>query len=194
MSLAPRFCGEFQKGVDYRGDVARFRVEFAEHAAIARALGYRVSVHSGSDKFLVFPVVGAEAPEGYHLKTAGTHWLEALRVLAFYKPEFFREILAVSLALLPEARSFYHISGEASRVAPVESLSDDELPGLLDQDDARQILHITYGHILTHPESDGVTLGDRIHAALDHLETEYADGLAHHMKRHTDGLGLTKQG
>ena len=192
MSLAPRFCGEFQKGVDYRGDVDRFRVEFAEHAAIARVLGYRVSVHSGSDKFLVFPIVGSEAPEGYHLKTAGTHWLEALRVLAACEPEFFREIIAVSLASLPEARGFYHISGDASRVAPVESLSDAELPGLLDQDDARQILHITYGHILTHPESDGVTLGDRIHAALDRLEAEYADGLVLHMKRHTDGLGLTR--
>jgi tagaturonate epimerase len=192
LSIAPRFCGEFQKGVDYRGDVARFRVEFAEHAAIARRLGYRVSVHSGSDKFLVFPIIGEEAPEGFHLKTAGTHWLEALRVLAAHEPALFREILRVALASLPDARNFYHISGEASRVAPEASLSDARLPGLLDQDDARQILHITYGHVLRTAEKGGGTLGDRIHDALDRLEPEYAAGLGRHLARHTDGLGLRK--
>lgn len=192
MSIAPRFCGEFQKGVDYRGDVARFRVEFAEHAAIARRLGYRVSVHSGSDKFLVFPIVGEEAPEGFHLKTAGTHWLEALRVLAAKDPALFREVLRVALASLPDARNFYHISGAAENVAPEKSLSDAQLPGLLDQDDARQILHITYGHVLTTAEKGGGTLGDRIHAALDRLESDYAAGLGRHLKRHTDGLGLRR--
>jgi hypothetical protein len=185
MSIAPRFCGEFQKGV-----LALFRVEFAAHAAIARRLGYRVSVHSGSDKFLVFPIVGAEAPEGFHLKTAGTHWLEALRVLAVQEPAMFREILRIALASLPDARNFYHISGVAENVAPEADLSDAQLPGLLDQDDARQILHITYGHILRSAEPDGGTLGDRLHAALDRLEAEYAAGLACHLKRHTDGLGV----
>ncbi len=192
MSIAPRFCGEFQKGVDYRGDLAQFQVEFAAHAAIARRLGYRVSVHSGSDKFLVFPIVGKEAPEGFHLKTAGTHWLEALRVLSAHEPAMFREILRVALASLPDARNFYHISGVAENVAPEASLADAQLPGLLDQDDARQILHITYGHVLRTAEPDGGTLGDRLHAALDRLEPEYAAGIARHLKRHTDGLGLRR--
>ncbi len=190
MSIAPRFCGEFQKGVDYRGDVARFRGEFAAHAAIARALGYRVSVHSGSDKFLVFPIVGAEAPEGYHLKTAGTHWLEALRVLSAREPALFREILRVAVASLPDARNFYHISGEAGNIAPEASMTDAGLPCLLDQDDARQVLHITYGHVLKHADPAGGTLGDRLHAALDRLEDAYAAGLVRHLRRHTDGLGL----
>jgi len=191
-SLAPRFCGEFQKGIDYRGDLAQFRVEFAAHAAIARRLGYRVSVHSGSDKFLVFPIVGREAPEGFHLKTAGTHWLEALRVLSVQEPAMFREILRVALASLPDARAFYHISGVEENVAPEGSLTDAQLPDLLEQDDARQILHITYGHVLKTADPDGGTLGDRLHAALDRLEPEYAAGLARHLKRHTDGLGIGK--
>ena len=190
MSLAPRFCGEFQKGIDYRGDLALFRLEFAEHAALARRLGYRVSVHSGSDKFLVFPIIGVEAPEGYHLKTAGTHWLEALRVLSSHEPALFRTVLKVAMASLEDARRFYHISGDPARVAPEATLSDADLPGLLDQDDARQILHITYGHVLKTEEKGGGTLGDRIHASLDRLEAEYAKGLGKHLKRHTDGLGL----
>lgn len=190
ISLAPRFCGEFQKGIDYRGDIGRFRVEFREHAAMARRLGYRLSVHSGSDKFLVFPIIGEEAPEGFHLKTAGTNWLEALRVLAAYEPALFRKILGAALASLEEARHFYHVSGSEANIPPAESLSDMQLPGLLDQDDARQILHITYGHVLKTVMEDGGTLGERIHEALDGLEDAYSDGLRSHLKRHLDALGF----
>src|SRR4029077_16997413 len=51
VSLAPRYVGSFEKGVDYIGDVAAFEADFAVHAAIARALGpYKLSLHSGSDK------------------------------------------------------------------------------------------------------------------------------------------------
>lgn len=193
ISMAPRFCGEFQKGIDYRGDIGGFRKEFKEHARIARKLGYRLSVHSGSDKFLVFPIIGEEAPEGFHLKTAGTNWLEALRVLAAHEPVLFRRILVAALASLEEARHFYHISGDEANIPPAESLSDVQLPGLLDQDDARQILHITYGHVLKTVLDDGGTLGDRIHEALDGLEDEYSDGLRRHLKRHLDALGLNSQ-
>jgi hypothetical protein len=190
ISLAPRFCGEFQKGIDYRGDIDRFLVEFKEHARIARKLGYRLSIHSGSDKFLVFPIIGEEAPEGFHLKTAGTNWLEALRVLAVHEPDLFRMVLGAALASLEEARRFYHISGNEAKIPPVESLSDLQLPGLLDRDDARQILHITYGHVLKTVLAGGGTLGDRIHEVLDELEDEYADGLRRHLERHLEALGL----
>ena len=190
ISLAPRFCGEFQKGIDYRGDIGGFRAAFKDHARIARKLGYRLSVHSGSDKFLVFPIIGEEAPEGFHLKTAGTNWLEALRVLATHEPVLFRTILSAALASLEEARRFYHVSGIAANIPPAESLGDLQLPGLLDQDDARQILHITYGHVLKTVLDDGGTLGDRIHAALDGLEDEYSDGLRRHLQRHLDVLKL----
>ena len=54
-SLAPRFCGEFQKGIDYIGDVEQFERELREHALIAEHFGYKLSIHSGSDKFKVFP-------------------------------------------------------------------------------------------------------------------------------------------
>lgn len=85
-SLAPRFCGEFQKGIDYIGDIEQFKNEFKMHVKIAENFGYKISVHSGSDKFAVFPIIGKIANGEYHLKTAGTNWLEAVRVIANKNP------------------------------------------------------------------------------------------------------------
>src|SRR5699024_748123 len=81
-SLAPRFHGEFQKGIDYIGNKDEFKNNFYLHFLIAEHFGYKISVHSGSDKFKIFPVVGDITKGHYHLKTAGTNWLEALRVIA----------------------------------------------------------------------------------------------------------------
>jgi len=83
VSLAPRFVGQFEKGVDYIGDLAAFEAELARHAAVARYFGgYKLSLHSGSDKFSVYPVVARHTGGAVHLKTAGTSYLEALRVMA----------------------------------------------------------------------------------------------------------------
>jgi hypothetical protein len=55
VSLAPRFLGEFEKGIDYRGDLAALAASLADHAAVARALGpYKLSLHSGSDKLSMY--------------------------------------------------------------------------------------------------------------------------------------------
>jgi hypothetical protein len=70
-SVAPRFCGEFQKGIDYIGDVARFDREFTQHVTIAEKFGYKLSIHSGSDKFQVFPIIGRRTKGQFHVKTAG---------------------------------------------------------------------------------------------------------------------------
>jgi len=189
-SLAPRFCGEFQKGIDYRGDAMEFQHQFREHAKIARTLGYRLSIHSGSDKFRIFPIVGEEASEGFHVKTAGTHWLEAVRVIAKHAPSLYRDMHAIALASLQDARLFYHISADEFRVPPLQELSDAELPLLMDQEDARQILHITYGHILKAPATpaQAETLKSRIYATLDCYETPYAASLCRHVKKHIDSL------
>jgi len=77
-TIAPRFCGEFQKGIDYIGDIVQFEKEIKVHAGIARHFGYKLSIHSGSDKFSVFPIIGRETRGNFHVKTAGTNWLEAM--------------------------------------------------------------------------------------------------------------------
>jgi hypothetical protein len=92
-TIAPKFTGRFNKGVDYVGDVARFTREFEDDlAAIAQAIReyglpdtLKLSVHSGSDKFSIYePIRNAlrKTGAGLHLKTAGTTWLEELIGLA----------------------------------------------------------------------------------------------------------------
>ena len=92
-TIAPKFSGRFNKGVDYVGDVARFESEFVlDVAAIAYAVKHfglpenlKLSVHSGSDKFSIYPAIHATIKRfnaGVHLKTAGTTWLEELIGLA----------------------------------------------------------------------------------------------------------------
>lgn len=75
-SLALRFIGEFEKGIDYIGDIGIFKKDFLAHADICRHFGgYKLSIHSGSDKFSIYPTI-AEVTEGvFHIKTAGTNWL-----------------------------------------------------------------------------------------------------------------------
>ena len=92
-TIAPKFSGRFNKGVDYQGDVAQFAQEFAlDVAAIAYAVDHfglpknlKLSVHSGSDKFSIYGSIHAAMKRfnaGVHLKTAGTTWLEELIGLA----------------------------------------------------------------------------------------------------------------
>ena len=92
-TIAPKFTGRFNKGIDYRGDLAQFEREFDEDLSVIafaiREFGLpptlKLSVHSGSDKFAIYPVINRlikrkDAP--LHLKTAGTTWLEELIGLA----------------------------------------------------------------------------------------------------------------
>lgn len=92
-TIAPKFSGRFNKGVDYVGDVAQFEREFQlDVAAIAYAVKHfglpenlKLSVHSGSDKFSIYPAIYRAMQRfnaGVHLKTAGTTWLEELIGLA----------------------------------------------------------------------------------------------------------------
>ena len=92
-TIAPKFTGRFNKGVDYVGDLVQFEKEFNDDlAVIAHAISkyglpenLKLSVHSGSDKFSIYPIIGAalrRTGAGVHLKTAGTTWLEELIGLA----------------------------------------------------------------------------------------------------------------
>ena len=92
-TIAPKFTGRFNKGVDYVGDLTQFEKEFHDDlAVIAFAIGsyglprnLKLSVHSGSDKFSLYPIIRRMLPKfdaGVHLKTAGTTWLEELIGLA----------------------------------------------------------------------------------------------------------------
>ena len=191
-SLAPRFVGEFQKGIDYRGDIPDFRRDFELHAKIAAHFGYKISVHSGSDKFSIFPSVNALTGGRYHLKTAGTNWLEAVRVIAQKSPGLYREIHAFALDALPEAKKYYHITANTANIEHSDRVSDDGLASYLDKDDSRQVLHITYGLVLQALKADGTPLfRDRIYDVLRKHDTDYRAGLRKHIGKHLERLGYT---
>lgn len=92
-TIAPKFTGRFNKGVDYKGDIKKFEQEFeADLLVIDYAVtnfglpaNLKISVHSGSDKFSIYPIIGKlvrKHNSGLHLKTAGTTWLEEVIGLA----------------------------------------------------------------------------------------------------------------
>ncbi|MCD6303346.1 MAG: tagaturonate epimerase family protein [Planctomycetes bacterium] len=183
VSMAPRFIGRFEKGVDYIGDIDEFRASFAEHVAVMRTLGpYKISIHSGSDKFSIYPIIAELAGGLVHLKTAGTSYLEALRVIAAARPEFFREIYEFARGRYETDRRTYHVSADLAKVPPAEQLADEQLPALLDDFHARQVLHVTFGSVLT--ADGGRRFGERLRSALDENEEAYCAALAGHIGRH----------
>jgi hypothetical protein len=181
-SLAPRFIGRFEKGVDYIGDLGALAHHLHGHAAIARVYGpYKLSLHSGSDKFSVYPLI-ADATRGlWHLKTAGTSYLEAVRTVAGAEPALFRALARLARDRYAEDRATYHVSAELARMPHPDALADADLPTLLDHFDARQILHVTFGSVLA-------TLGpDLLRALRAHAHT-YAHHLCAHFVKHLGPL------
>ncbi len=191
VGMAPRFVGDFEKGIDYRGDLEVFRREYLKHLAIADAFGpYKISIHSGSDKFGVYRTIGEIGAGGVHVKTAGTSYLEALRAVTTCDPGLFREILDFARSLYEHERRTYHVSGELERVPAADSLDDDGLARLLDDEDARQVLHVTFGRVLTERGPDGRTLfKDRIMDCLENNEEVHYGNLVTHFRRHTQPFG-----
>jgi hypothetical protein len=180
VSLAPRYIGRFEKGVDYIGDLAQFEAEFVKHVAIARHLGpYKLSLHSGSDKFSIYPIIARHAGDLVHLKTAGTSYLEALRAIATINPSLFREILAFAHERYGEEKATYHVSADPAKVPDPDQLADSELAGVLDLFDGRQVLHVTFGSVLDR-------FGQRLKEMLaQHEEVHYAALETHFLKHLT---------
>ncbi|ENH96520.1 hypothetical protein J416_10501 [Gracilibacillus halophilus YIM-C55.5] len=193
-SLAPRFCGEFQKGIDYIGDMDQFEKELKEHADIAKHFGYKLSIHSGSDKFSVFPIIGKYTDGLLHIKTAGTNWLEAVRVVAQENPDLYRRMHVYAEEHFEETLKYYHVTPDLDSVTPLKEQPDDQLPEYMNHDAARQLFHVTYGILLTAKDDAGNDLfRDEFFDTLLNKEDAYRQALAHHIGRHLDLLGLSKK-
>jgi hypothetical protein len=178
VSLAPRFVGKFQKGVDYIGDIAEFEAELAKHVAVLHHFNsYKLSIHTGSDKFSIYDIINNQARGYVHVKTAGTSYLELLRVLALQNPPLFRKLLDLAHAHFQMDRKTYYLDCQPERVPTSLQLADEQLPGLLDDFDARQLLHVTFGSILD-------AYGDRLYAFITDHEADYWTGLERHFSRH----------
>jgi hypothetical protein len=170
-TIAPKFTGRFNKGVDYVGDLVQFEKEFNDDLAViafaVRQYGLpatlKLSVHSGSDKFSLYPIIRRALQQtgaGVHLKTAGTTWLEELIGLAEAGGpglELAKEIYAEAYAHRDELCAPYatvidirpsHLPDPAqvkgwSSAQYVSALRHDQKnPGF--NPDLRQLLHVGY--------------------------------------------------
>jgi hypothetical protein len=192
VSLAPRYIGRFEKGVDYIspsgqiGDATAFEADFAVHAAIARQFGpYKLSLHSGSDKFSVYPAAMRQTQGLVHLKTAGTSYLEALHTIAALDPDFFRQIYIFARERYETDKVSYHVSAQLSRAPLPQDVTDADLPELLNQFDAREIFHVTFGSVLREQTVEGKPrFYDRFVGLLHAHPEAYAANLERHFLRH----------
>ncbi|MBM3983812.1 MAG: hypothetical protein FJ304_26810 [Planctomycetes bacterium] len=170
-TIAPKFTGRFNKGVDYVGDLAQFETEFRDDlAVIAFAVkqfrlpaNLKLSVHSGSDKFSIYPIMKKairEADAGLHLKTAGTTWLEEVIGLAETGGDglaMAKAIYAKALTKKDELCAPYAtvIDIDASKLPTADAVNDwsaEQFTGALRHDQAnpqfnssfRQLVHVGF--------------------------------------------------
>jgi hypothetical protein len=133
-TIAPKFTGRFNKGVDYVGDVSLFAKEFEEDLLVidyaVKEFGLpanlKLSIHSGSDKFSIYPVMGdliKKYDKGIHVKTAGTTWLEELVGLAASED---RDAVALVKAIY--GKTFGRFDELCAPYATVIDIKADELP------------------------------------------------------------------
>ncbi len=197
VSLAPRFVGTLEKGVDYIGDVAAFEKSLKDHQAIADLLGpYKLSLHSGSDKLSIYPALARSTGGQFHVKTAGTSYLEALRVVARHDPKMFRTICEFSRGRYDVDKATYHVHATLAMVpAPADVSDDHELEQLYLEcwedvpegagftEPGRQILHCTFGSVLTDAK-----LGPAVRDCLQAHPDTYTEILAVHFEKHLRAL------
>jgi hypothetical protein len=110
--------------------------------------------------------------ERIHVKTAGTSYLEALRVLATYIPDLFMKIYSLGHDCYENDKRTYHVSAQLDHLP-----SSDDLPSLLNDFHARQMLHVTFGSALAR-------FGTELKEALVKYETAYLEGLQAHFEKH----------
>lgn len=196
VSLAPRFIGDFEKGVDFKGDLEALESSLKDHAAIAELLGpYKLSLHSGSDKVSMYASLARATGGRFHVKTAGTSYLEALRVVARHDAAAFRGIIDFSRQRYDTDKATYHVSATLAD-APTTDQADDETlereylelwsevpEGNGFTKPGRQILHCTFGSVLTDAKWGGVVMD----CLKTHPDT-YREVLDDHFGRHLDAL------
>ncbi len=113
--------------------------------------------------------------------------------MAMVDPSLYREIHAYALTAFHEATAYYHVTTDLNKVPALDTLTDAQLPELFDQNDARQLIHITYGLILNHKNPDGsFAFKDRLYKLWQQHRAEYNDLLMKHIGRHLDLLGVSK--
>jgi hypothetical protein len=189
-TIAPKFTGRFNKGVDYTGNIDQFAKEFEEDVLVidfaVKEFGLpeelKLSIHSGSDKFSIYPVMAAvikKYNKGLHLKTAGTTWLEEVIGLAVAGGE------ALDLAKQIYANSFNRKDELCAPYADVIDIDESKLPSVEEVNGwTSEKFANTLRHIPGHPDYNpnfrqlihvAYKVASEMGAAYNNLLEKYAD-------------------
>jgi len=196
--IAPRFPGYFEKAIDYYSaikngkkvsDTRDFEIYLQRIAEAGRKNNFRICVHSGSDKFAIYPIVAKVLKDNFHLKTAGTYYLEDLKIVARHDRPLFMEIFKFSFDQFARDRATYELSADPEKIPDLMGLDGAAIARLLQSgagnDDLRQVLHVTYGSILTARDGAGqARFAGRIEKTLRENTAEYEAELTAHLERH----------
>jgi hypothetical protein len=211
-TLAPKFTGRFNKGVDYVGDLAQFEREFRDDlAVIAFAVkryglpaSLKLSVHSGSDKFSLYPVMRKairDANAGLHLKTAGTTWLEEVIGLAESGPDgltLAKELYAKALAKKDELCAPYAtvIDIDDAKLPSVEVVNGwnaMQFTGALRHDQSNPAFNPSFRQLLHVGFKVAAQMGDRYLKMLRACEADVSRNVTTNLyERHLKPLFLNK--
>lgn len=190
-SFAPRFVGSFEKGIEYRGNLKEFEAHLTEHMEIAKAFGpYKLSIHSGSDKFMIYPAIGRICGELLHVKTSGTSYLECLRTVCRTDSRLFGEIAAFTHDNFATDQASYHISTTQAEIDALKSLPSSEFEkAYLDSRPGRQLLHVTFGSVLSKGKgANGKTFREAILENLENNKSLTQELLTAHFDKHFKAL------
>jgi len=192
-TIAPKFTGRFNKGVDYKGDINQFAKEFEEDVLIldyaSKEFGLpeeiKLSVHSGSDKFSIYPIMAQvikKHNKGLHVKTAGTTWLEEVIGLALAGGE------GLEIAKAIYANSLGRKDELCAPYADVIEIDDSKLPSV-DEVNAwtSEKFANTLRHIPGHPDYNPnfrqlIHVAYKVAAEMGNLYTDL-------LEKHADIIG-----
>lgn len=192
-TIAPKFTGRFNKGVDYRGDLAQFEKEFEQDLLVideavkeyGLPANLKLSIHSGSDKFSIYPIMGRlirKYDKGIHIKTAGTTWLEENIGLALAAPE--------GLAL---AKKIYvNALGRMDELTiPYATVIDVDVKALPSPEEVEKWDAETYARTMRHNQADPLynpSFRQLIHVSYK-IAAELSDEYLPALEKYTDVIG-----
>ena len=193
-TIAPKFTGRFNKGVDYRGDLAQFEKEFEQDLQVIEEAvneyglpkNLKLSIHSGSDKFSIYPIMGRlirKYDKGIHIKTAGTTWLEEIIGLAMAGGD------ALNLAKEIYARAYSRIDELAG---PYATVIDIDMKALPSPKEVESWSAEKYARTLRHNQADPLfnqSFRQLIHIAYK-VAAELGDEYYPALEKYTDVIGV----
>jgi len=193
-TIAPKFTGRFNKGVDYVGDIDQFAKEFEEDLLVidfavkdfGLPVNLKMSVHSGSDKFSIYPVMGKlikKYDKGIHVKTAGTTWLEEVIGLALSNDEE-----AIDLAKAIYSSSFGRFDELCAPYATVIDINKGKLPSIKEVERwTGEKFANTLRHISGHPDYNP-NFRQLIHVSFK-VAAEYGSVFTEALEMHKEIVG-----